>query len=355
MERPRWMIYGANGYTGRLMAKQAMLLGKNPLLAGRSKEKIEPLARSLDLDYRVFRLDDPFGLKQALHEVEAVLLMAGPFSSTSRPVVDACLETGTHYLDITGEIAVLEAVLHRDEEARKAGVTLIPGVGFDVVPTDCLAAMLASRLPDATHLELAFGGSGKVSPGTTKTIVEGLALPKLGAARIDGRITPVPAVWKTRHVPFPNAGSHVISIGWGDVSSAYHSTGIPNIVTYMSAPESAIVRLKQAEAFQPLLKLSFMQSLVKYFVERTVPGPTDDERRKGYSDVWGEVRNAEGKIVSGCLTTPEGYTLTADSSLRAAMKILEGSVPTGALTPSKAFGEEFIFECDGVTGHGFTE
>ncbi len=355
MEQPRWMIYGANGYTGRLTARLAMLLGENPVLAGRSKEKIEPLAQSLELDYRVFRLDDPFGLKKALESVDAILLMAGPFSATSRLVVDACLQTGTHYLDITGEIAVLETVLNRDEEARKAGVTLIPGVGFDVVPTDCLAAMLAQKLPDATHLELAFGGSGKISPGTMKTIVEGLALPKGGAIRDDGRIKPVRAVWKTRRIPFPNAHSHAISIGWGDVASAYHSTGIPNIVTYMSMPESAIVRMKQAETFQPILKLSFAQSIIKHFIEKWVPGPTENDRRKGFNDVWGEVRNANGQIVTGCLTTPEGYTLTADSSIRAMKKVLEGSVSKGALTPSKAFGADFILECDGVTRHEFTE
>ena len=173
------MIYGANGYTGRLLADLAVRRGFRPILAGRSVEKIRPLARERGMDHRAFSLDRP-----ELEGVAAVVHMAGPFSATSRPMVDACLAARVHYLDITGEIEVFEAVLSRDAEARAAGIVLLPGVGFDVVPTDCLAAMLHRRLPDATHLELAFDARGKASAGTAKTAVEGLA--NGGRARIDG-------------------------------------------------------------------------------------------------------------------------------------------------------------------------
>src|SRR3954467_15798150 len=155
-----WMIYGANGYTGELVAREAVRKGLSPILAGRNAEAVGRLARELGLQSRAFSLDDPQGTAAELQGVEAVLHCAGPFVHTSAPMVDACLATGAHYLDITGEIAVFESILARGEEARKATVALLPGVGFDVVPSDCLAARLAAALPDATDLVLAFDTAG---------------------------------------------------------------------------------------------------------------------------------------------------------------------------------------------------
>src|SRR5580765_7458313 len=151
-----WMIYGANGYTGRLAARLAKDSKLSPVLAGRHAEHIRPLARELGLESRVFDLDDPAVATANLQGVAAVLHCAGPFSATSRPMLTACLRATTHYLDITGEIPVFEDIHSREREIIEAGIIAIPGVGFDVVPTDCLAAMLKRELPSATHLKLAF-------------------------------------------------------------------------------------------------------------------------------------------------------------------------------------------------------
>src|SRR5690606_35660895 len=167
-----FLLYGANGYTGRLILERALAEGLRPLLAGRNAEEIGALAVRHGLESSVFPLDDARALEAALRETRVVLLAAGPFSRTSGPVVEACLRAGAHYLDITGEIGVFEAIAARDAEARAAGVALLPGVGFDVVPTDCLAAHLKRRLPPATRLALAFQGAGGVSRGTALTAVE---------------------------------------------------------------------------------------------------------------------------------------------------------------------------------------
>ena len=234
-----WMIYGANGYTGRLCAERAVARGLAPILAGRRGDAVARLAAELGLAHRAFALDDSTAVDEGLRDVELVLHCAGPFSATSRPMLDACVRAGSHYLDVTGEIAVFEAVHARTAELATAGVVAIPGVGFDVVPTDCLAASLAAALPNATRLELAFAGlGGGVSQGTAKTMVEGL--PHGGAARIDGRIRVVPHAWKTRTISLGGKEREVVSIGWGDVSTAFHSTGIPNITTYTVLPRSAL-------------------------------------------------------------------------------------------------------------------
>src|SRR5437763_343698 len=174
-----FLVYGANGYTGQLIAELARERGERPILAGRSEDKVRPLAERLGLPWRAFDLDHP-----DLHDVQLVLHCAGPFSATSRPMVDACLAAGAHYLDITGEVEVFESVLARDAEARGRRIVLLPGTGFDVVPSDCLAALLHRQLPSATRLELAFAPPGRSSPGPIKLAVD--ALPRGGLVRRGG-------------------------------------------------------------------------------------------------------------------------------------------------------------------------
>ncbi|MBI4956091.1 MAG: saccharopine dehydrogenase NADP-binding domain-containing protein [Myxococcales bacterium] len=346
MSTQTFMLYGANGYTGRLTARLAKARGLTPILAGRSADAVAALGRELDLPTRVFALADARATRAALEGVDAVLHAAGPFSATSRPMVDACLAARASYLDITGEIAVFEAVLARDAEAKAAGVSLVPGVGFDVVPTDCVAAMLKDRLPDATELELAFAGLGSMSRGTLKTSLEGL--PSGGRIRRDGAIVRVPHAYRVKTIAFPHGERLVVSIPWGDIATAYRSTGIPNIVVYMGASPRMVRQLKMLRFVAPLLGVPALRRFAERRVERRAAGPSDERRAKGYSDVWGEVRNAAGERASMALTTPEGYTLTADSSLRAVLCVLAGDVPPGALTPSQAFGSRFVLGCDGV-------
>src|SRR5918911_4546585 len=229
-----FLIYGANGYTGKLIAHTARERGLRPILAGRDRGAIDALAAELLLEKRVFALDDSEAMDAALSEVAAVLHCAGPFSRTSRPMADACLRTRAHYLDITGEAAVIESLAARDHEAREAGVMLLPCVGFDVVPTDCLAAHLKRRLPSATKLALAIYGMSRISRGTATTMVENIN--RGGLVRRDGKLTSVPAAWKTREIDFGTGPLTATTIPWGDVATAYYSTGIPNIEVYAAIP-----------------------------------------------------------------------------------------------------------------------
>src|SRR5262245_22595391 len=219
---PQWLLYGANGYTGELAAREAKRRGLAPILAGRDAEAVERLASELGLPWRSFPLDDPATLRANLADVAAVLHCAGPFVRTSAPMVHACLAAKVHYLDITGEIAVFEAVLSRAsaEAARQAGVALLPGVGFDVVPSDCLAARLAAALPGAVALDLAFAAEGGGwSRGTLKTVIE--SLPATGALRRNGRIVPVPVAADVRRIDFSDRPRWTMTIPWGDVATAY--------------------------------------------------------------------------------------------------------------------------------------
>jgi short subunit dehydrogenase-like uncharacterized protein len=336
-----WMLYGANGYTGELIAAEALRRGMRPMLAGRREERVRPLAERLGLDFRCFGLDD---VAAHLDGIDLVLLAAGPFSATSRPVVDACLASGTHYLDITGEIEVFEAVFARHDEARARGCVLMPGTGFDVVPSDCLAVSLASAVPDADALELAFHSSAGPSAGTTKTVIENL--PRGGAARVGGRIVRVPTGWRTRTVPFRDRERLAMSIPWGDVATAYRSTKIPNITVYLAMPPRQMSMLRTTRLVAPLLGLGPVQSLLKGLAGRFVEGPSAEARGKARTQLWGRATSPR-HAVEGTLVTPEGYALTAVASVEIAARVLAGGVEPGAWTPAQALGGGFVAELDG--------
>ena len=344
----KWMIYGANGYTGRLAARVSKDRALTPILAGRRADEIQPLARKLGFESRVFDLTDPAIVAGQLEGVTAVLHCAGPFSATSRPMVAGCLRAKTHYLDITGEIAVFEDIHSRNEEFSHAGIVVIPGVGFDVVPTDCLAAMLKRELPSATHLKLAFKSrTGKLSPGTTKTMVEGL--PEGGRVRRDGRIVKVPGAYKIETIPFTeDLSATAVTIPWGDVSTAFYSTGIPNIEVFVGASDKQIKQMNMPGPLRWLIGLKPVQAVIKEQIARRVKGPTDEDRARDETYLYGEVRDDAGNKVALRLRTREGYTLTAESGVTATVKVMTGTPAPGAYTPSMAFGADYVLELEGT-------
>ncbi len=340
------MVYGANGYTGRLIAEEAARRGLKPVLAGRSRDRIEALGAKLGCPTRIFPLESAAQIAREIAGMAAVLNCAGPFSATAVPMMDACIEACAHYLDITGEIEVIEAAAARGERAAAAGVTLLAAVGFDVVPTDCLAAALAERLPGARLLQLAFTGSGKLSPGTTKTMIEGA--PRGGRARIGGKIVKVPAGWKAMEIPFRSGKRWAVTIPWGDVASAYHSTGIPDIEVYTAAAPKRIQRLRRMRFLAPLAGLGPVQRWLKRRVERTVRGPSDAELASSRASLWGRVTHADGRTLEATMETPGGYKLTVLAALVAVERVLGGEAPRGFSTPSKAFGKDFILGVPGT-------
>lgn len=339
-----FLIYGANGYTGELIARFAAERGLKPILAGRNAEKVEEIATEHGFEFRVFSLSETEKLDAALHEVEFVLHCAGPFSLTSAPMVEACLRNKRHYLDITGEISVFEEMAARDEAAKTAGIMIMSGVGFDVVPSDCLAKHLKDRLPTATHLTLTFYGLGKISHGTQATML--LNLGKGGAIRENGKIKSVAAAYKTKEIDLGASKKTAVTIPWGDVSTAFYSTEIPNIEVFTVLPESNITMLKLSRYFGWLMSRDFF----KDFALKQIPsgGPSDEEREKGKTYLWGEASDEAGNVVKAEQIGMEGYTMTALTALKIAEKILDGDFCAGFQTPAKCYGADLILEIEGT-------
>ena len=341
-----YLIYGANGYTGMLTAREAARRGHRPILAGRNAEAVAALAAELNLPQRTFPLEDSAGLAAGIAGVRVVLNCAGPFSRTADRIVNACLQSGCHYLDVTGEIAVFEAMAARDAAAKAAGVMLMPGVGFDVVPSDCLAVHLKRRLPGATQLALGFQGRGGFSRGTLTTMAENIH--RGGVIRRGGKLTRVPACWKTRTIDFGRGPVVAMTIPWGDVATAWYSTRIPNIEVYTAASPRQRRMARFSRYFGWLLGSGPVQRWFKRRIRSGPPGPSDEQRRSGESLLWGAASDEAGQTVVSRLRGPEGYTLTAQCALAVIERVLQGEAPVGYQTPAMAYGPDFILTIPGV-------
>jgi short subunit dehydrogenase-like uncharacterized protein len=342
----RILIYGANGYTGALIAEEATRRGFKPIVAGRNRDALEVLAQGLKTTRRVFELRDPAEIARNLEGIDVLLNCAGPFVHTCAPLLEACLAGKIHYLDITGEIDVFALCHHAHLRAKHQGIVVAPGVGFDVVPTDCVAAMLKQRLPDATELVLAFEAGGGPSPGTARTSIAGLA--GGGRVRRNGELVDVPLAFKAREFEREGVRRSAMTIPWGDVYTAFVSTGIPNIETYMAVSPKTIARMRWLRHVQPLLRFD---PLLKFLEKRAVAnahGPDAERRRETGCYIWGEVRNAAGREEKLALKTPNGYALTVDAALGILQHVLGANAPGGYYTPSQLVGADFVLKLPGV-------
>ncbi len=347
MQSNSFLLYGANGYTGELIARYAKQYNLQPILSGRRKEVIEPLAGKHNLPYQIVDINDTVALQTALKGVKAVIHAAGPFQFTAKQMIEACLQTGTHYLDINGDIAVFEIIKRYDAAAKKAGIMLLPGAGFDVVPTDCVALQLKKLLPDAVDLQLAFATlGGGLSHGTAITMATKLG--EGGAARKDGKIIRTTLGLKGMWVDFGIKKMFVMSIPWGDISTAFFTTGIPDITTYTGIAKKTYNILKLQSLFNWLLRTNYVRNYIKKKINQRPAGPSDEQRNKATSLVWGQATNAAGKTATVRLSGPEGYTLTTHSALIIMQKVLNGNFLAGYQTPASAYGEDLILEIPGV-------
>jgi short subunit dehydrogenase-like uncharacterized protein len=341
------ILYGSYGYTGNIIAEIAAEDNREVLLSGRNAEKLHEQAEKLGLPRMRASLELPGELDALMSPGDVVLHCAGPYVHTWKTMAEACLRNRCHYLDITGEIEVFESLKQKGPEFAEANIMSMPGVGFDVVPTDCMALFLSKQISDPTHLEMALKGlGGGISRGTLKTMIENLG--SSGAVRINGRIEKVPVAWRVKDIDFGGKVSRVVTIPWGDVSTAYTTTGIENITLYIALPSKVIRSMKWSRWMAPLLKTSMVKKFLKKRVDRGAPGPAEQKRKESRSIVWGSVRNKMGEEASAIIETKEAYQLTAEMAWHIACRVSDGDFSPGYQTPAGAYGDELIFQIDGT-------
>jgi len=341
--RENWLIYGAYGYTGELVVREAIKQGRKPVLAGRTETSLKRLSEKYDLPIRAFRIEDA---ANNLEGVGTLINCAGPFEVTAEPIMDACLRYGVHYFDITGEISVFQAAHKRHDAAVKAKAVLCPGVGFDIVPTDCLAALLKLELPDASQLELAFDFGTPPSMGTMRTGIQSIGEGCL--IRNDGKLKSVHLGYRIRKLPFSRADLWSVSVPWGDVFTTQISTGIPNAIVYAALPRFVCWLIRLSNLFRGLLSRPGLQKwMISQAGKFLNDGPDETTRTSTHTEFWGRVSTDDGRECSGTLCGPSVYDLTAETAVAIALEAEDDANEGGYFTASMLVGADFLSNRDG--------
>lgn len=335
------MVYGANGYSAQLIIEELIARNIKPVLAGRNEDAVKRVAKKFSCEYRIFDLNDEPKTISSLKDIHTVLNCAGPFKNTAKDMIDACLQTRTNYLDITGEMPVHAYAFGCDRQAKEKGIVILPSAGFDIIPTDCLAKRLSEQMPDAKYLKLGLlNKKGKISRGTLLTTLD--FLNGTGRIRRDGKIIESPIGEYTITVKCDNFAFNGISIPWGDVFTSYISTGIPNVEVYLGVPKIVIHFKNFLLLVIKLLKIPFVKKLVQNFIGKNFTGPDKQNRDAAETFIWGRVENEKGEMLEEVYQVMEGYNLTAKGGAECATRILNGEVKPGTHTPSLAFGSKFM-------------
>jgi short subunit dehydrogenase-like uncharacterized protein len=344
--KTRLLLYGAYGYTGRLAAELAAAKKLDVVLAGRSKDALAGLGDRLGLPIRVVGLNDAKQLSEALKDIACVVHMAGPFAATSAPMLSACLTTQTNYVDITGEIEVFEAMWSREEEIKRAGITAVPGAGFGVVPTDCLAAYVASKLERPASLVIALRGLESASQGTLRTAIRQVSRPVL--CRRAGAIVALDDR-SPRWIDFGRGDEPCVPVSWGDVATAFHSTGVGNITVYFRRTKLLCSADILGKLFGPLLRSRIGQRGLAAIVRRLPEGPSQAERIGHRGTIWAQAIDGSGRSSKASLSTPDAYDFAANSALEISSRVSSLPVALGLVTPSQAFGADFVLSLPGCS------
>jgi len=341
--RQDWMVYGAYGFTGELVVREAIAQGRRPILAGRNEASLKPLADKFELPLRPFDVGDA---AEHLDGVGTLINCAGPFASTAEPLIAACLQRGLHYFDVTGEISIFQAAHKQHEAALKTGVILCPGVGFDIVPTDCLAALLKQALPDATHLELAFDFGTLPSMGTTRTAIQSIGDGCL--IRENGVLKSVRLGYSTIKVPFASADLWAVSLPWGDVFTSHVSTRIPNAIVYGALPHAVCWLVRLSNPLRGFLARPGVQKKLVALAGRFLgDGPDESKRISARTGFWGRVTTGDGRECSGTITGPSVYAMTAELAVAIALKAESWEQDGGYFTASMLVGADFLSNREG--------
>lgn len=345
MSKNTLIVYGSYGYTGRLIVAELKAKKFNVILSGRNRDALQKQAEETGYPHQVVDINDPVALKNLLQQANLVVHCGGPFRFTAKQMVNACLETKTHYTDITGEWQVFELLAGYDGAAKQAGIQIMPGTGFDVVPSDCLAVHLKKRLPSATHLQLAFAMvPGGMSRGTKKSMAESLGYG--GIMRKDNELVPFTLGNDVLDLDFGTFTAKTTRIQWGDISTAWRSTGIPNIEVFAGADEKAIRNLTLSNYFGWLLRRRWMKDFILKQIDKGKSGPSAHALNTGACYLRGTVWDAEGNTRTSLFNGPNAYLLTAKTAALIAGKIMTGEFDAGYKTPAMQYGAGLALEIE---------
>lgn len=311
------MIYGAAGYTGRMVTQHAQAAGLDIIVAGRAEDPLAQLAADLGLPYRLFSVDDSAAIAAALEGVDVLLNCAGPFARTADPLMRAAIAAGVHYLDFAAELDSYRLAEALDGDAEAAGVMLLPGSGGSVAMLGSLARHAADRVAQPCKVSIALHVTGVMSRGSAISATENLTTETL--ARVDGRLeSRSPA--ETRTFNFGQGDVDCFPLTLPDLITIWRATGAPDIETFVHVSGDAF---PQGD------------------LEALPAGPSAEQREANRYQAAVEVTGGDGAVARSVLDTVNGYTFTALAAAEAARRVLGGEVRPGFQTPAGLFGAGF--------------
>lgn len=313
------------------------------ILAGRNHQALQQQSAETGYPFEVVDIHETAKLKNLLSKAALIVHCGGPFRFTAKQMIDACIETQTHYTDITGEWQVFELLAGYDEAAKQAGIQIMPGTGFDVVPSDCLAVHLKKRLPSATHLQLAFAMvPGGMSRGTKKSMTESLG--HGGVMRKNHLLVPFTLGKDVLDLDFGSFTAKTTRIQWGDISTAWRSTGIPTIEVFAGASSGSIRGLKISNGLGWLLRNRKVKNYLLKKIDRGSAGPSAEHLQTGKCYLRGQVWDDQGNTNVSLFNGPNAYALTAKTAALIAQKIMHGNFSSGYKTPAQQYGPDLVLE-----------
>jgi len=311
------MIYGAAGYTGHMAAAHAKAMGLRVIVAGRDEGPLRALATELEVDARVFALDDAADIDASLTDVAVLLNCAGPFLHTAEPLMRGTLRNGVHYLDIAAELDSYHLAETLDDAARAAGVMLLPGSGGSVAMLGSLAGFAANKGAEPRKISIALHVTGAMSRGSAISASQNLTTRTL--ARVNGALVDREPM-ALMDFDFGKGMMACFPVTLPDLVTIWRSTGAPNVETFVHVSGSAF----------PEGELSGMPD-----------GPTGAEREASRYQASVSVTGADGQTVRAVLDTVNGYSFTPLAAAEAARRVMSGEARAGFQTPAGLFGPGF--------------
>jgi saccharopine dehydrogenase (NAD+, L-lysine-forming) len=340
------LIYGATGYTGRLIAERLVHSRCHTVIAGRTPHRVQTLSAALGIAGRTIAIEEAEALDQALDDVDVLINAASPFALTAPALIESCLRTKTHYLDITGELPVFQNAFLHDEAARGRGIMILPGAGFGVVASDCLAVHVAALVPNAKYLRIAVLRPGSFSRGTFRSAL-GVANSPVSIRR-NGRLTLLPVGRLQRAFDFGDGERESVAVSWADVFTAYHSTGIRNIEAYFEAGLAARALYQLGAGVAGAMQIKPVKALIDAAAGVWPDGPSETRRQSEKCVIVAEAEDSWRQIRSARLETADGYSFTAQAAAAIAKRIVRGDFVSGFQTPARVYGADLALQFKGT-------
>jgi saccharopine dehydrogenase (NAD+, L-lysine-forming) len=341
---PKVMVYGAGGFSGEAIARRLVVRGHDIVLAGRSAGRVEALAAALGTPARIFDLDDAARTAAALADVTVMMNAAGPFWRTATPMIKACLRAGAHYLDLAGEWPVFAHTQARGPEAAAAGVMLMPGVGWEIVVTDCLLAHAIARVPDAVLMRIGVSMPRHISRGTYRSALS--LADRQVIVRRNGVLKSTPTGRLKRTFNFGAGESQCLAISYPDVVTAQHTTGVANTEAYLQTSMGMRLAFESTATAVEIWGEAAVRGAYARFAGAWPEHPTAGAQARATLAAVVETVDPWRRERRFGLRTLDGYAVTTLTATAIVERVLAGDLEPGFQTPAGGYGEDLILGLD---------